>query len=142
MANNPNAVANLKPCKPWETHNPNWRPKSRIALINDELAAKGYHPVTKTEIETNYMAMATLEESELLELWNDKSKPMLIRILAKAILSGKWFEIIEKMLDRGIGKPVQKGDITTNWKDITQSLSDWIKDIQWITTNINNKSTD
>jgi hypothetical protein len=30
----------------------------------------------------------------------DKTKPMLIRILVKNMLSGKGFDIIEKMLDR------------------------------------------
>jgi pentatricopeptide repeat protein len=50
---------------------------------------------------------------------NDKTKPMLIRILVKNMLWGKGFDIIEKMLDRGIWKAVQKTEI--KW-DINTSL--------------------
>lgn len=46
------------------------------------------------------MQMLQLEEKELKAIVEDKDRPMLIRILAKNMLGGKGFEIIEKMLDR------------------------------------------
>jgi hypothetical protein len=44
--------------------------------------------------------MLQLEERELKEMVEDKDKPMLVRVIAKAMLSGKGFEIIERMIDR------------------------------------------
>ena len=49
--------------------------------------------------------MLQLDESTLKEYITKKDIPMLVRILAKAMLSGKGFEIVEKMLDRSIGRP-------------------------------------
>ena len=37
----------------------------------------------------------------------DNSQPALVRIVGKEILSWKGFDVIEKILDRGIGKPTQ-----------------------------------
>lgn len=95
----------------WETMNPNGRPKKGIALVNSQLAEDWYSPATKADIEANYMAMLQLWQEKLTEMANDKNQPMLIRIIAKNMLSGKWFDIIEKMLDRGIGKPTQKEEV-------------------------------
>jgi len=90
-----------------ETANPYWRPKKGISLVNSELKSQWYEPATKNDIELNYMNLLQLSESELKKLLEDKSKPMLIRILIKNMLSWKWFDIIERMLDRGIGKAKQ-----------------------------------
>lgn len=101
----------------WETLNPNWRPKKWISLVNAELKQKWYEPATKADIEANYMALLQLEEWELKLLLEDKSKPMLIRILVKNMLWWKWFDIIEKMLDRWIWKVTQttQGDLNIKW---------------------------
>lgn len=58
------------------------------------------------------MAMVQLPQAKLKAFTEDKDKPMLVRIIAKAMLSGKGFDVIEKMLDRGIGKAVQRDDLT------------------------------
>lgn len=50
------------------------------------------------------MSLLQLSEKELRDMVAKQEKPMLVRILAKAMLSWKGFDIIEKMLDRGIGK--------------------------------------
>lgn len=42
-----------------------------------------------------------------MEIAGDKDKPMLARVVAKAILDKKGFDIVERMLDRSIGKPTQ-----------------------------------
>lgn len=100
----------------WETANPNWRPRKGISLVNKELADAGFVPATKQDIETNYMSMLQLSQADLTEIWNNKDKPMLIRILAKNMLGGKGFDIIEKMLDRGIGKAMQREEISGDVK--------------------------
>lgn len=98
----------------WFDKNPQniipWRPKKWISLVNSELAEKWYTPATKQEIEANYMALLQLEETELKKLLEDKTKPMLIRILVKNMLWWKWFDIIERMLDRWIWKATQPSE--------------------------------
>lgn len=92
----------------WFTANPNGRPRKGISLVNHELAEKGFTPATKQDIEANYMSMLQLSQEDLSKLANDKDKPMLVRIISKNMLWGKGFDIIEKMLDRGIWKAIQK----------------------------------
>ena len=114
-----------------ENINRNWRPKKGIALVNAELKQKWYEPATKADIEANYMALLQLEEQELKLLLEDKTKPMLIRILVKNMLWWKGFDIIEKMLDRWIWKALQKSEIDNNNNniDITDTLSNEQKKI-------------
>lgn len=87
------------------------RPKKGIALVNAQLAEQWIHPATKADIEANYMAMLQLGQDTLTEMANDKKQPMLIRIIAKNMLWWKGFDIIEKMLDRWIGKAKQMEEI-------------------------------
>ncbi len=110
----------------WETLNPNGRPRKWISLVNEQLKQNGYDPATKSDIETNYMALLQLNEEELKALATDKEKPMLIRILVKNMLSWKGFDIIEKMLDRWIWKPKQTWDFTV------KPPSEWTPDIDKI----------
>lgn len=97
--------------KKWETRNPNWQPRKWISLVNKELQDKWYPPARKQDIEENYMQILQLEEEELKAIINDKNKPMLVRIICKNILSWKWFDVIERMLDRWIWKATQKEEI-------------------------------
>jgi len=46
------------------------------------------------------MSMLQLTKEELVNLHNDETKPMLVRILANNMFGKKGFDIIEKMLDR------------------------------------------
>ncbi len=100
----------------WETANPNWRPRKGISLVNHELSEAWYKPASKQDIEVNYMSLLQLEEEKLKEFAIDKTKPMLIRILAKNMLDKKGFDIIEKMLDRWIWKAKITEEINFNWK--------------------------
>ncbi len=124
MANNPRAIDNLKPCKKWETANPNWRPKKGVSLVNEQLSKEWYWPARKSDIEDAYMSLVNLDETRLKELLEDKNQPMLIRIIVKAMLSPKWFDIIERMLDRGIWKATQWLQVTwKDWKDLFQNIN-------------------
>ena len=119
----------LKSWEKWESWNPKWQPKKWIGLVNDELKAKWYNPATKQDIEVNYMSLLQLEEEQLKEMVNDKTKPMLIRILVKNMLWWKGFDIIEKMLDRWIWKAVQKVESENKTNiNILQPESEKLKD--------------
>ena len=56
------------------------------------------------------MQLMNLSEADLTTLGKDKKQPMLVRILIENMLGGKGFDVIEKMLDRGIGKSTIKDD--------------------------------
>lgn len=111
-----------------ETANPNWRPKKGIALVNDQLLKAGFPPAKKADIEANYMQMLQLPEEQLKKMMTAQEQPMIIRILAKNMLGGKWFDIIEKMLDRGIGKAKEhiqadvESDISKEWLTAIKKL--------------------
>ena len=83
-------------------------PKKTISFVNDEMKAEGYLPATKVDIVGCYLTLINLPLTELTKKVKDDKQPALVRIVGKAILSGKGFEVIEKMLDRGIGKADQK----------------------------------
>lgn len=115
----------MKQWKKWESGNPKWQPRKGISAVNHELQQAGYSPATKQDIEANYMAMIQLWQDTLLELANNRDKPMIVRIIAKNMLSGKGFDIIEKMLDRWIWKPIQTQAIEARiWGQIAISDDD------------------
>lgn len=110
-----------------ETANPNGRPRKTINSVNKELEEQGIKPATANEIKDIYLRLINMEMAELKILVEDLKQPALIRIVGKKILSDKGFDIIDKMLDRAIGKAQQAVDVTTNGKEITQSPYDLSK---------------
>ena len=93
--------------------NRNGRPRKMIADVIAELEKQGIKAATKPDIQDIYMRLINVEIPELEQIVKDPTQPVLVRIVGKNILSGKGFDIIEKMLDRSIGKAEQKTDITT-----------------------------
>ena len=89
------------------------RPRKMIADVIAELEKQGIKAATKPDIQDIYMRLINIEIPELEQIVKDTAQPVLVRIVGKNILSGKGFDIIEKMLDRSIGKAEQKTDITT-----------------------------
>jgi hypothetical protein len=106
-----------------ETANPNGRPRKLVSDVIKELDNQGIKPVTKQEIQDVYMRLINLEMPDLEAKVKDSKQPALVRIVGKAILSGKGYEVVERMLDRSIGKPDTKTDITTNNKDINTNIT-------------------
>jgi hypothetical protein len=94
-----------------ETANPNGRPRKTINSVNKELEEQGIKPTTANEIKDIYLRLVNMEMTELKALVENQKQPALIRIVGKKILSEKGFDIIEKMLDRSLGKPNQSIDI-------------------------------
>ena len=81
--------------------------RKTISKVNTELEADGYPEATKTDIVSCYLRLIQLPIPDLKQKVEDDKQPALIRIVGKAILSGKGFEVIEKILDRGVGKATQ-----------------------------------
>lgn len=99
---------NLKPFeKDDERINREGRPKKFVSQVLADLKEKGYENVSRSQIVDIYETLLALSEDELLELGNDKEQPMIYRIIARAMLSKRGFDIIERMVDRAQGRPTQ-----------------------------------
>lgn len=93
--------------------------RKTINAINIDLENSGYTEATEKDIKSCYLRLINVSIDELQKMVKDGSEqPSLVRVVGKAILSGKGFDVIEKMLDRTIGKATNSIDVTTNGKDI------------------------
>lgn len=120
----------------WETLNPNWQPRRWVSIINEQLKEKWITPISKTQVEDIFLNLMQLEETELMEMVNNKKTPFLIRVCIKEMISkDKWFSAINTMLDRWIGKAVQK--IEQQWETTLNIINN---DDQKLLDNVLNKN--
>ena len=114
-----------------ETSNPNGRPRKTIGQVNKDLEKQGYKAATATEIADCYLRLINLDVPKLKEMITDTGQPALIRVVGKLILEGKKYDIIEKVLDRAIGRAVQQMDVNdiTPIIKITQEQKDAIDNL-------------
>ena len=94
------------------------RPRKTINSVNLELEAKGVTEATPNDIKSCYLRLINLSKEEIKELSEDAQQPALVSLVSKAIIQGKGIDIIEKVLDRAIGKAVQAQDITSGGEKI------------------------
>tara|TARA_R110001632_G_scaffold76830_1_gene174116 strand:+ start:96 stop:497 length:402 start_codon:yes stop_codon:yes gene_type:complete len=88
--------------------------RKSISSVNIELEAKGIKAASKRDILDCYLRLINIDLKELGAMVKDEEQPAMIRIVGKSIMSGKGFDVIEKVLDRGIGRPDNNVDVTTN----------------------------
>jgi hypothetical protein len=81
--------------------------RKSIASVNLELEKEGFGCATAKDITDCYLRLINIPIPELTEMIKNENQPVLIRIVGKSILSGKGFDILEKMLSRAIGTPTQ-----------------------------------
>lgn len=86
--------------KKGQSGNPKGRPPKIVKGLIKQLKEEGYERVSASEVREIYELLVALDEEKLVDVAKDKQQPMLARIVAKAILSKKGFDIIEKMLAR------------------------------------------
>lgn len=109
MTINPKSLKNLKPCKPWQTNNPNGQPKRTITAAIEELKAQWFQEVKKVDVQAAWQYMMWVDHDTLKAIWADKTRPMIIRIVAKQLLSSNdQAYMLERMLDRVHGRATQK----------------------------------
>jgi len=90
--------------------------RKSIASVNVDLEANGYKAASKQDIIDCYLRLINIDLKELGAMVTGEEQPAMVRIVGKAILSGKGFDVIEKVLDRGIGKPQNTTEITSGGK--------------------------
>lgn len=99
--------------KKWQSWNPNWQPRKWVSFIQKELEDKWITPLTKTQIENIYLSLIDSTEDDLQKLIDDKDTSVIVKIVAKEMLSWNSFKAIWDILDRWIWKALQKEENTT-----------------------------
>ena len=103
--------------KKGDVLNPKGRPRKTIPSVIAEFEKNGLVVPSNDEIGKTYLYIATLNEEELKTLLNDKEQPMMIRIIARGVLSKKGLDVIDRIVNRAYGQQ-QHIDLTTNGKDL------------------------
>ena len=73
------------------------RPRRLVSSIIQDLKEKGIVQVKATDIVEAFEMLFNLESKEIAEIANNDKNPYFIRRVAKEMLSGKGFDIIERM---------------------------------------------
>ena len=108
------------------------RPRRLVSSIIQDLKEKGIVQVKATDIVEAFEMLFNLESKEIAEIANNDNNPYFIRRVAKEMLSGKGFDIIERMIDRVHGKPKQATELTG--KDGKDLIPPTITEIEIIKT--------
>ena len=108
---------NIKPhqWKKGQSGNPEGRPRLLVSSVIEQMKSKGVERISQYDIKATFLMLLNLEIPELESMVKDKDQPVLVRIVGKEMLGGKGFDVIEKMLDRAIGKSdenIKLGGIT------------------------------
>ena len=88
------------------------RPPLLLSTIVKELRAKGYERATAGTVADAFETLLNVPEDVLAEMVKDKTKPMSLRIVGKAMLTAKGWEVLQAMLDRAHGKAKQQVEQT------------------------------
>ncbi len=100
--------------------NPKGPTPKLLSTITAELKAKGYERATTNQVADAFETLLNVPEDVLAEMVKDKTKPMSLRIVGKAMLTAKGWEVLQAMLDRAHGKAKQQmglsGEIKTTVK--------------------------
>ena len=114
--------------------NLNWRPKKQTLMKRfKELEELWYEQVTNEEMTKNSLILMWMQQDDLVKIAKDKTREMYVRIIAKELLSARWFDVIYKILERAFWTKAQI-DINTNLaNNVVFILPDnWRdKDIKW-----------
>lgn len=88
------------------------RPPLLLSTIVAELRAEGYERATANQVADAFETLLNVPEDVLANMVKDKHKPMSLRIVGKAMLTAKGWEVLQAMLDRAHGRAKQAIDHT------------------------------
>lgn len=100
---------------PWN-RNCSWRPRKSVSHVLKEMEKRGIKPVSQDEIKDVYLSLVNNTEKEMKDILEDNQQPMLTKLVIKAMMQGKWIDVLEKMFDRAIGKADQKMSVEQSVK--------------------------
>ena len=92
------------------------RPRKLVNIINHELQAEGYETVKSEQVKECYMTLLNLpfnKIKKMAEVTPRDDMPILYKLVAKEMIGKRGIEMLDRMLDRAIGKATQPLDHTT-----------------------------
>ena len=99
------------------------RPPKLLSTITAELKAKGYERATANQVADAFETLMNVPQDELAKMVKDEKAPMSLRIVGKAMLTAKGWEVLQAMLDRAHGKAKQAVDLTTGGERLTVNIN-------------------
>lgn len=99
------------------------RPPRLLSTITAELKAKGYERATANQVADAFETLMNVPQDELAKMVKDEKAPMSLRIVGKAMLTAKGWEVLQAMLDRAHGKAKQSMDMTTGGERLTVNIN-------------------
>jgi len=104
-----------------EVTNPAGRPPKVLSGLIAQLKKDGYEAVKPAMVIEAYEFLLSLNQDKIVDTVNDKTQPMIVRIVGKSMLDNKFgFEIIDRMLDRAHGRAQQ----TVNLNESTETIDE------------------
>jgi len=94
-----------------ETANPHGRPPKLLSTIVKDLKSKGYERATATTVVEAFETLLNVPEEVLADMIKDKKQPMSVRIVGKAMMSAKGWDVLQAMMDRAHGRAKQSVDV-------------------------------
>ena len=89
------------------------RPPKLLSTITAELKSKGYERATANQVADAFETLMNVPQNELANMVKDEKAPMSLRIVGKAMLTAKGWEVLQAMLDRAHGKARLSMDMTS-----------------------------
>ena len=103
--------------------NPKGPTPKLLSTICAELKAKGYERATANQVADAFETLMNVPQNELADMVKDEKAPMSLRIVGKAMLTAKGWEVLQAMLDRAHGKSKQSIDHTSGGEAITLNIN-------------------
>lgn len=98
------------------------RPPKLLSTITAELKSKGYERATSNQVADAFETLMNVPRNELVNMVKDEKAPMSLRIVGKAMLTAKGWEVLQAMLDRAHGKARQSIDHTLGERSNTEVI--------------------
>jgi hypothetical protein len=104
-----------------ENINRKGRPRKLISFVNTNLKKEGYKTASLDEVKEAYLTIINLPLSKIMDIARKENDeyPLLYKLIAKELTGKRGAEMLEKVLDRALGKAIQSIDHTTQGKSIS-----------------------
>ena len=110
----PNPIPGSKPWKKGQSGNPKGRAPKLLNSLLAELRQAGYERVGAPTVVEAFEVMMNLPQEEVERLVKDEKVPMSARIVGKAMLSSKGWDVLQAMMDRAHGRAKQQVDMAAS----------------------------
>ena len=125
MTNDTPASRRMANLKPFEKGNPGGpgRPPMLLSTVVADLRRQGYERASAATVVEAFEMLMNVPEDELRKMVTDKNQPMSLRIVGKAMLTAKGWEVLQAMMDRAHGKAKQAMEVNGELRHSAPSVT-------------------